>query len=317
VGAVLVLLFFLAGLYLVARRQHRALCCRAMPWLSIGAYAVLSGLVVAVGRSAWGVHVALANKYAPFSLYLAVALLFLVPIVVEDMSTRVSSRATRVRAVRGVGLGCLALCLVLHGVSAAGGFREAMWRGRMLRYGKSCLLFVNAYTDATCLTRAVFPAPESLKKRANELDRLGYLRPRLLHSPRLESLTAYDPANHAVGAFDTFIPRRHRVVAGGWALKPSAHEPADSVILARRRPGGHWAPLAFVPVSLPHRGSGRGGARPQGYARWRYRLAKSDASPLPVQIGAWAFDAQRGWALPLEGVHTLEPDAPLSNGPGQ
>jgi hypothetical protein len=311
VGTLLIGLFAAVGLYLVAQWRRQELRRRVMPWLSIGAYAVLSGLTVGVGRSSWGVHIALANKYAAFSLYLAVALTFVVPIVLEDVRVRGLLSVRRLRVVYVLGVGCLAGCLILHAVSAGVGIQETVWTGRMLRYGKSCLLFINVHVDEACLSSAVFPDAGPLRSWANDLDRLGYLHPRLRSSPRLQDLSAYGATDRDVGVFDTFIPRRHKVVTGGWAGKPSAAGPADAVILARQEPGGGWTPIVFVPVLLPRPDVVRERGRAYRNPGWRQKLKKRDLPPLPFPIGAWAFDAERGWALPLQGVHRVEPAPPL------
>jgi hypothetical protein len=130
-------------------------------------------------------------------------------------------------------------------------------------------------------------------------------------SPRLQDLAAYGVAGGKAGVFDTFVDRRHHVVTGGWAGKPSGIGPADAVILARQAPGGGWVPIAFAPVlrSRPDLEEDRGGAyRSSG---WRRRLMKHEMEPLPARVGAWAFDSGRAWALPLERDYWVNPVPPL------
>lgn len=306
VGALFLVLLGLAGAYLLAHARDPGLRRRMAAWLALAGYALLSGLAAAAGRSSLGVRQALTNRYIPFSLYLGLALLFLVPIVLDHAGARDLLRPTRLRAIRTAAALLLAGGVVLQANAMLIGVREIIWVGRMMRYGKSCLLFVNVHPDEACLSTWVYGSTPYVRRVANGLDRLGYLRPGLVETRRLQDLRAYGPGVRESGVFERFRSRGGSFVAAGWAGQPTGGGPADAVILARRERNGDWVPLEFAPVLNPRPDVAREHGGNYFTSGWRRVMAESDLSRRPFPVGAWAFDAHKGWALPLEGVHTVE-----------
>jgi hypothetical protein len=308
VGAFFVVLLVLVAAYLLIHAHDAELRRRLMPWLSIGGYALVSALAAGVGRSPFGIGQALVNRYISFSLYLGLALLFLISIVLSHARANGLLSPTALRVVHGFVAVCLAGCLVLQANAGVLGAHEIVQEGRMLRYGKTCLLFINVQPDETCLSRWVYPSTRILRAYASSLDRMGYLHPGLVKSRRLQDLRPEGPAAQDDGVFEKFSirPGRARLVAAGWAGLPTAARPADAVILARQATNGDWMPIAFAPVFEPRpelAGPLGGSYRNAG---WRTGLVKRDLPPGLWRISAWAFDATRGWALPLRGIHTAE-----------
>lgn len=305
VGAVFLAVFALLGVYLLMHAREEDLRRRVAPWLSIGGYALLSGLATGLGRSAFGVRSSLANRYIPFSLYLGLALLFLVPIGLQHARARGLFRPTPRRSVQVFLAICLAACSLLHASSAAIGVREMASARRMLRNGKSCLLFINVLFDQKCLSH-LYPRPEDLRPRANGLDQLGYLRPGLVESRRLQDIQACSPAVRYPGVFETFSsrPGAAAFVARGWASLPTNAGPADAVILARQEPGGDWVLLEFAAILELRQDVSATRGRAYRNAGWSKRVFKRTLPPRPFQISAWSFDAERGCALPLDGIYT-------------
>lgn len=306
-GTLLLLLAVLVVVYLATRWDDRDLQRRAAPWLSLGGYALLSGLAAGLGRSSLGTRQALANRYLPFSLYLTVALLFLVPMVLEDARARGLLPDQRRRLVLVPVVAGFASCLALELGAVVVGARGMEWVGRMQRYGKSCLLFINVHPDVACLSTWVYPDTGALHGYANALDRLGYLRPELVETERLGNLAAPGPAGRRdSGTFESLRDDKWRFVAAGWAGLPTAPRPADSVILARQEDDGVWVPLIFVPVLEPRPDVAAAHGLAYRRAGWRAGLPKDQFPPWPTRVGAWALDADRAQVFPLVGTHTAE-----------
>jgi hypothetical protein len=310
VGALFSASFALAGTYLLVHRRDVELRRRLTPWLAIGGYALLSGLAAGVGRSPLGVHQAMTNRYIPFSLYLGLALLFIVPIVLAHASGEAALGPVAHRIFQSFAGACLGVCLLLQASAVVIGVRETNWVGRMLLYGKSCLLFIDAQPDEACLSSWVYGNTAYVRQVANDLDRFGYLRPGLVKSRRLQNLRAYGRKARVPGVFERFARRGRRFVASGWAGLPTGAGPADAVILARQDRNGDWVPLRFVPVLSPRPDVSKERGSSCGNCGWRQVLDADELPDRPFLVGAWALDARRGWALPLEGVYTVDADSP-------
>ena len=304
VGAILSALFVLASLYGLRHAHDESLRRRLLPWLSIGAYSILSALAAAVGRSRFGAEHAMANRYIPFSLYLGLALVFAVPIVLQharaDGWARGRWRLARLAVSAGLVIG-----LGLHGASAVVGAGELIREGRMLRYGRSCLLFILVRPDERCLVDWVYPDPQSVLSRARELDRLGYLHPGLIETSRLQDILPPGLSEPTAGFFELFLKRGVHYVAKGWAARPLARRPADAVVLAGQKSNGDWEPLGFAPVLAPRPDIARARGAAYRDSGWRGELAIADLHP-GVKVSAWALDVRTGRAAPLAGVFTEE-----------
>jgi hypothetical protein len=308
VGALLLPAFVFVCWYWLTHVREVGLRRRLAPWLSLGGYAVVSGLAAAVGRSSFGVPQALSSRYVPFSLYLPVALVGAIPIVI---SHRWEHRAPGVRARWATGaLLALALigCLVLHAASAFIGVVELLREGRMLRYGKTCLLFILVHPDERCLVDWVYPSVPATVQTARDLDELGYLRPGLVRSPRLQDLGGPGTMSVAAGVFERYFAAGRHFVALGWAGQPAREGPADAVILAQRETNGDWTPIGFAPVLVRRRDVAATAGRAYRDSGWRTDVLTRDPRNAAVEIGAWAFDAETRTALPLRNTFTAEPD---------
>jgi hypothetical protein len=146
--------------------------------IAVGAYSIGTALMVMPARLGFGISQALSSRYSTFSLYLLVSLIYLAAIVLEHGRANgyLPSRARRVRlAFAGIGV----LLLLVHALIATCGVLQARaYRAQML-YFKACLLFVNVLRSPAPVTLMQSGYP-GLTGLANSLNRLGYLRPKLI-----------------------------------------------------------------------------------------------------------------------------------------
>jgi hypothetical protein len=305
VGAALLVVSLCVAVFLWHERRDATLRRRTVPWVSLVLYVLASAALAAAGRSAFGVEQALARRYVSFSIYLLVALVLLVAIVAADAKekSRFSRRGKSWFRLTRAGL--VAGLLVLHFVCFVSGAHGIVWVGRMLRYGKSCLVFANAAPDTACLTSWVLPNAETATRMVNDLDRLGCFRPHLVRSPRLQDLQpAVDPAS--IGVFEGLGAAGGKLTASGWAVLPGGSRAADSVILAQEALDGSWIPIGFWPVlgARPDVAEERG--RSLRESGWAYTFDASRLERRPVRVSAWSFDCERGEAYQLANVVTVE-----------
>jgi hypothetical protein len=310
-GAALLLLFTASAGYCVLNRR-RGLGPRMLPWVTLGGYSLAAGLMSGIGRSSFGVEMALLDRYVAFTLYLAVSCLPLAAIVLVDAKQRERwSPGARV-VVKGGLAATLAVFLALQAIAIVEGVRAIGQQGKVRRYAKSCLLLVNAAADEQCLTAHVYPVMEPLRVWANELDRLRYLHPRLVgREPFLAVLQTGGAAS--TGRFEAFTrtSARGRHIAVGWAGSPSRDAPADAVMLTIQDSRGRWQPWRLVPVDRLRPDIARARGKAYAGAGWRRPIPAPELPPPPFRIGAWAIDVTTGQIAPLDGTHEVAADSSM------
>jgi hypothetical protein len=203
----------------------------------------------------------------------------------------------------------VAIFILLNGLMAAQGMvRAGVWRARIL-YGKAGVLLINVVRTPELLPFVFIDLSiDRVAERANGLNDLGYLRPRLVASEAVEQLFASTPLTPPPGAFEELVRTEDgRFTASGWAVLPDRREPAHAVLLTSRN-GAHRilaiVPTdAIVPVSLLHTLR----RRPYAKTLWRHTFAPGDLAVTAVALEAWAFDAESGRAFKLAGTHSVPP----------
>lgn len=300
VGAGALALYAAACAYLSGRRGDGALVRRAAPWLALGAYSLVTGALVTVGRVGFGVAHATTTRYVGFSLYLLVALVYLLPLVAGDAARRGRLTAGRLALLKRLGTAAAALLVLAHVVIFVLVVRHsaADWRRMMLR-GKACLLFIGVALEEPCQPEGRFDFG-LMRERAESLDRMGYLRPPLFRDGRVRGMAA--GAGCAEGSF-----RLAPAGGGAYAAEGSARlprrggEPADAVVLARGASDEDQTAFALAEV-------GSRGARDD--PGWRKTF--SPGAP-PLRLTAWAFDAEEGKVYRLCGAAAA--DLPVERRP--
>ena len=288
VGAGALALYASASAYVLRLRGDGALVRRSMPWLVLGAYSLVTGAMVTVGRVGFGVGHATTTRYVAFSLYLLAGLVYLLPLVCEDAARRGHLAGGRLAALKRLGALAAALLVLAHVVIFALVVKHtaADWRHKLLSE-KACLLFINVAPDERCLIEGRFYSDvRVLRERAGSLDRMGYLRPPLVGDGHMRALAA--GGNCAGGSYQVIPTERGPVAVGEARLPRRGGEPADAVVLASGTTEEDQKAFALAEV-------GARGVR--GDARWRKPLAH-DAPPAGAKpyATAWAFDAEAGRA---------------------
>ncbi len=215
-GLALTVIYALACFYLWRNRGDRALVRRLLGWLMLGAFSLLTGALVTLGRSGFGVEQSETARYNAFSLYLAAAVAHVVSILAVELREKGSDARARL-VLRSAAL-ALALALVAQARLYPIGTLSMMYKWREHAREKACTLFVNVLPDA-CPTARLLPEG-FLRRGANALDRVGYLRPPLIRGGRLEEIEAEAPRGGA-GEFEELREEEDgTLVASGRARLP-------------------------------------------------------------------------------------------------
>jgi hypothetical protein len=258
-----------------------------VPWLSLGAYAIATCVLVAFGRRGLALEQALTSRYSSYSLHLALALLVLA-------MHAIPSRPHRRRLVPAL---ALAACLLFlwpypHQIALMRNFRA------FILEMKAGMLFMRWVPFEPEIRRI---GPEDIVREHYEhLDARGFLRPPMLASPRLESIQLdCDPAcDH--GTLESLeVEPDGTLVVEGQARLPERGEAAHVVALAWSGETGDSTAFALARMHAS-------GAYPDGSPSWLKRIAPSRIPPGARRLSAWAFDAISGK------VHHLGGDQDLS-----
>ena len=297
VGACALSAYLFACAYLFKFRGDRELLRRSMAWVSLGAYSLCTGALVTVGRLGFGVEQATNIRYTTFSLYLLVALVYMLPCVFQDAARRGYPGARNFALLKRLGAAAVALLVLAHVVIFVLVVRHsaADWRHARLR-AKACLLFIEVAPEDHCLTEGLHPDLLLLRERAESLDRMGYLRPPLVRSGRVRDMAgAEGVCSDGRGSFKSLLDERGTYVAEGEARLPRGGEPADAVVLAYGTNDDDQTAFALAEV-------GEGESRHDPH--W---LKTFSAGILPdgprVEITAWALDAEQSKVYRLCGNH--------------
>jgi hypothetical protein len=306
IGTILISLLILLCLYLLRFSAIFTLWYRVFGWLMISTYSVFTALMATVARSGFGVQQALSSRYTTFSLYILVSLINLAAIFITDSSP--PKKLTRYRKVVIQLLFSTVLALALLHLLMFDAMIDRMIQTRLERLqGKACLLFIN-FIRSECLTINMYPNEEILEQRANALDNLGFLRPQLIKSLRVQDIESVDDRDSGdYGVFESLSKVGDSYVASGWARLPDRDEPADGILLAYEKADGSATLLTLV-GGRAHQGFSRRRWRDDRYAysHWQTSFSLDELAMNSVKLTAWAFDANRGKAFKLKGTNVVE-----------
>jgi hypothetical protein len=287
---------------LALRGKDFDFCRRQLIWFAVGGFSILTAAMGAATRSGFGLGQARISRYVTFSIYLAVALINLLPMLRETRPHIPSPNPLWSRLGKFFAAALPILVLLSVPVSL---FQSQVTQGQRLA-GKAALMLIDVLPNDFPLTPFVYPHIDRLKQEAHALNEMGYLQPPLIASAdagRIEQDESTQPAS-AEGAFAQLQQVAPEIyMATGWATSPPNHRTADAVFLTYDDKDGH--PIIFQLAALGNtrspaaRQSAPNGADPNG---WVSRL---DASLLPpdianARISAWALDTQTGKAILLD-----------------
>lgn len=304
-GAILLTVFAWSCLRFLRLQRETEDARRMLVWLMLAAYSILTALLVTIGRAGFGVETSLTSRYTTFTLYLTVSLVYLVSISLSR--TAQSSHSFGNKLPPGAMTSLLAaFLLIAHVPIYLLGIRQMSSSRVALLQSKACALFVNVVRDE-CLAKKVNPDYEALKRRINATHRLGFLRPGVVTSRRIQDYEGTGAQeSDRFGSFQSLTSIDNDVyVASGTAFLPHRDEPADAVLLAYETVDGS---IIFALADLETERDfvsailGRG---TYGDAVWRRTFSIRELPADIVELTAWAFDANTGKAYRLNGTHVI------------
>lgn len=202
------------------------------PWLILGSYVLVSGLVTASGRVGFGLTAAPSVRYAVFTVFFYVAVIGLLCGIYQD--------ARRFIYKRSMVVGSAALLLVLWAFTLLQEIpllAENTAAREHLRLITRWSLAIPANPDLRLLS----PYRETLE-RIRILAAHDALRPRLIDAKLAQAVAlASAPTSKEAGYLDQVVfDSPDRLLAQGWAQIPGRDTAADCVVLGYRDEFGSW-----------------------------------------------------------------------------
>lgn len=293
---------FMSG-YVWRHRHDSVVLFRTAGWLTLGGYTLISAAGITAARLGFGVSTALTSRYATLSFPLIVALVYLVPIVLEVHGQQRGSPAEARLARGGI---ALAVTLLVLQVTTTETVRSSVESNRWYRLqGKAALLFIRTL-PAESLVPPLYHDPHELKRYAEALDRHGRLSPGLRRSLTIAGAElGPTDGGGGCGAFDRF--QRTGVetyLAAGWAILPHRREAADGIVLAHEDPNGAFTIFDLVTVRRPRPDVAHALARGEDVrSGWEHAFRLPQIGARPLTIAAWAVDAVTGRLCRLRQSH--------------
>ena len=302
VGILLLSLFAVGCLLVMRFRRDSTFVRRMTPWLMVGAYSILTAAMTTIGRLGLGVGQSMNARYIGYSVYLLVSLVFLGPLVSEKISREAKFLSSRRPAQLTI---AAAVALLLWQPLVFGKGIEGMKKMRLtLLQAKASVLLINYVQDPE-LVNTLYPDLSFLAAQANILDKLGYLRPGLVRSNRIQDFEGAKAITNGYGSLDHVEMHDNVYVLSGIAALPNRREGADAVLLAYERPNGDCIVFALTHPKLGTADSHNPGNDGRHLQRWELSLSADRLPARPANITAWAFDANSARAYRLDGSYEI------------
>jgi hypothetical protein len=278
--------------HFIVRCRDREYCARVVPWIALGAYAIGSACLAALGRIEWGVPQALESRYVAFSLYLAVAVISMAALYARDfLGPEQPPKRRLIVFAAFVSLG--AGCLVLEVCSAAASLPLFAIRSAAARLGQGGVLFCPAFDTSSTITAGNYPRPFFVRENANALDRLHLLRTALVRTPEISKIRHSDAEEGMTAGWCDGLTTAGNGARVAWGWAALTKRPADAVLLAYANERGEWIAFALSDAVLERPDVVASlGRREQLWSGWR-AVFPPEAAPAGAEISAWAVDARQ------------------------
>jgi hypothetical protein len=269
-GAVQVGLLLVA-MYRILRREGWA--GRSLPWNIFAIYVLFTAALTALGRAGFGVQYAGTLRYTSYSLFITVALVYLLP-AAFDVSRHLFWKVLAIAAM------FLTILTIEPARAEASRIRAKYLAGRA---GLHYILVLDTKPQPGDL---LSPGDASLPTAAASLNAIGYLHPPLARTTTIAS--AHRPA---IGQLAEARFANEALTVSGVALLPD--RPADAVVIAAQGRSGERAAIAVIPLE-------------DSSARGHFFATVSASFPTgATEIVAFAVDGYTAETYPLSGSFAI------------
>jgi hypothetical protein len=283
VGGVLFSVFIALALYIVWHSKDKQLIRDSIIWIMLGLYSIMTAAMVTVGRVGFGVFQSLTSRYTTYTLYLVVATIFLSSAVILHRAKKVSF--TVLQKITIVFLVAYVIYIKVDTYPTA--VIDLKTFHSRIQHGKAGLLFINYMPHELCENKIYPNTFWALKRRANTLDSLGYLRPALIKSNVVQDIEDAGSDTTDYGSLAFLFPcGDNYYIASGLTIMPNTNGPADAILITYDNKKGQS--IAF-------------GLNNSDKMRWYWIISVAQVPCDTTDIKFWAFDANTAKAYRLRG----------------
>jgi len=287
VGAVLVLIFIGLLLYIIWHYRNRELLQKTAPWAMLGFYSIITAVLVMVGRLGFGVFQALTSRYTSYTLYLTVAVIFLVAIILEHIFTKYKLN----KVIKFILVFPIVYIVYIKIDTYPTAVTDLKNFSANISHAKAGLMFINFFPHEECNSKIYLVHFDELYKRANILNNLGFLRPALIKSDIIQNIEHDESEKMDFGIFEKLEKINDTIYkASGHAMNPYKKTSPDAVLLTYEK-SSHES----VFFSLYNADS----------MNWEKSFSIAQIPFDTVLLRAWAFDTKTANAFKLKGSYYL------------
>ncbi|MEI8203679.1 MAG: hypothetical protein WCH34_11735 [Bacteroidota bacterium] len=286
-GGILLTGFIGLVIYIFWHYKDKKLMSQSMVWLMLAVYSLLTAGMILFGRLGYGLEQSLSSRYTSFTLFLVVAVIYLVPIILINLAEKIRFNGISKAAFAII----VTLFIVSRGIAYSYSVKELKTYHSNIQHAKAGLLYISYIPPQECVNK-IYPANFiQLQIKAKILDSLGYLRPGLIKTNVLQDFESTENKSLDYGSFDKLQSINDSIyVASGYSCNPKTHDPSDAIILSYEDGKGKSLLLAFDNKDTLY---------------WTKKFSIQQVSIKPIVINAWALDANTGKATKLKGSHSI------------
>jgi len=269
------------------------------PWVLIGTYAAVTGIITALGRLSFGVHQALDSRYTAFSLFFYLALVgesfALYCAYIRNSRVGRACFLTHAAGLAMIAAVCWMGCYQ-KGVALLPHHRE--YRVKLL----DALKWIEVIPDNPDLA-LVYPSVEVLRRRARTLAEHGILRMPFVKGS-LAAQVQQSPAkvSGSAGRIETCaFDGNGSLLITGWTWLSGKNRRADYVVIGCKDAAGDFKPTSVFNPGVPHEYLPERAQLPEIERAGFFSRTVSPAN-LPagdIAIEGWAVDLKEQKAWPL------------------
>lgn len=296
IGLVTTISFLGICFWIFRHRKSQSLIRLSTPWLTIGAYAVLSALLAASGRSVLGTEQALSSRYGIFGISLMIALVHLIPVLVFSHSAENVSTTPRLLRPGYLLTVLAATVILLHALAFPSNVSNMSTIRLIFRLDKASLQFLDVLPPQPAFTGYSFPGYAIFKKNADALNKLNVRNDDFVKTTRLANFKLNPQPD--CGVIESAQKTGNKIHLSGWALSANHKTPADCVLFTYEGPGIEPTILGLMDdrADLPEEFQ----SRKYFEAGWSKTIDERDLPRGKLELKAFVYDVQTRQVTPLD-----------------
>ena len=278
VGTTALLMFVALSAYAVTAAARGATWRNYHPWIVLGTFVLLSGLLAARSRLGFGMAMASDGRYAAFIVFFHVATIGLALTIYRHIGKRAFSAAGTVYVL-------VIIALTIWAFAKQRAKTEAFLEKR--RHTQMLVRWSIAIPENPEL--ALLSPYATTPTTIRTLSEHDVLQPSLVSDALARAVQQPPHGDSTAGALEFIRPIPDGLSVAGSAYLPPGDRPPDYVVLGYER-DGTWIPWTVLE---------------SGESRFTREIRTTALPSGTVTFRAWAIDLASGRALPLQGAVTL------------